>query len=68
MTGFDFIFEKNDETIGNVKIHTPQEEGGDPRSQMTSGGGSEKKGAMDKDFERMLAMRANDTPKPVQRQ
>ena len=53
---------------GNVKIHTPQEEGGDPRSQMTSGGGSEKKGAMDKDFERMLAMRANDTPKPVQRQ
>jgi hypothetical protein len=53
---------------GNGKIHTPQEDGVDPRSQMTSGGGSEKKGAMDKDYERMLAARATDTPKPVQRQ
>jgi hypothetical protein len=54
---------------GNGKINTPQEDGGDPRSQMTSGGGgSEKKGAMDKDFERMLAMRATDTPKPIHRE
>ena len=53
---------------GNGKINTPQEDGGDPRSQMTSGGGNEKKGAMDKDFERMLAMRASDTPKPIHRE
>jgi hypothetical protein len=53
---------------GNGKINTPQEDGGDPRSQMTSGGGSEKKGAMDKDYERMLAARATDTPKPIHRE
>lgn len=48
-----------------AKIYTPQENGDDPRSAMESGS---KKNDMDKDFERMMAMRANDIPKPISRQ
>ena len=63
---FEFLGKGN---ANGDKIYTPQEDGGDPRSQMQSGGSSnEKKGAMDKDFERLVAMRASDTPKPIQRQ
>lgn len=50
---------------GNGKIYTPQENGDDPRSSMESGS---KKNDMDKDFERLMAMRANDIPKPITRQ
>jgi len=50
---------------GDGKISTPQEGGEDPRSSMESGS---KKTDMDKDFEKLMAMRANDVPKPVFRQ
>ena len=47
------------------KINTPQE-GQDPRDSMESSSG--KKNDMDKDFERLIAMRNKETPQPVMRQ
>jgi len=46
------------------KIYTPQD--GDPRSSMESSSG--KKSDMDKDYERLIAARSNDMPKPIARQ
>lgn len=57
---FSFLGNNN-----NGKIYTPQENGDDPRSSMESGS---KKNDMDKDFEKLMAMRANDIPKPISRQ
>lgn len=76
MDGFsdNFSFLGNDKPLehsfsflgqGDSKISTPQEGGDDPRSSMESGS---KKTDMDKDFERLMAMRANDLPKPIMRQ
>ena len=45
-------------------IYTPQE--GDPRSQMESS--NAKKNDMDKEYERLIAMRNKETPQPVMRQ
>jgi len=48
------------------KINTPQEGGDDPRAAMISAGGG--KSDFDKDFERLMASRSNDIPKPITRQ
>jgi len=49
---------------GSTRINTPQD--GDPRSAMESSSG--KKTDMDKDYERMIAMRNNEIPKPIFRE
>jgi len=46
------------------KIYTPQD--GDPRAAMEST--NAKKNDMDKDYERLIAMRNKETPQPVMRQ
>lgn len=55
---FSFLGEKSQ------NIPTPQD--GDPRSAMESSSG--KKADMDKEYERMIAMRNNEVPKPIFRQ
>jgi hypothetical protein len=50
---------------GNDQINTPQENGEDGREKSDSGS---KKADIDKEYERMMAMRSNDMPKPIMRQ
>ena len=50
---------------GNDQINTPQETGEDGREKSDSGS---KKADIDKEYERMMAMRSNDMPKPIMRQ
>jgi hypothetical protein len=46
-------------------IATPQESGSDPRSSMESSG---KKGAIDKDYEKLIEARNREMPKGIMRQ
>lgn len=52
--------------LGDNQQNIPTPQDGDPRSAMESG--SSKKNDMDKDFERLVAMRNNEMPKPIFRQ
>jgi len=64
--GTDAPMEHSFSFLGDKQANIPTPQEGDPRSAMESS--SSKKNDMDKDFERLVAMRNNEIPKPIFRQ